>query len=287
MKHMTIGVLGLCLCANSLAAPAVVQLLQAPAWRVHDGHRTALAVSQELASGDRVVTGVGARARLRLAEGSMVKLGENAELALKDMVVPATDDGVFTGFLDVVKGAFRFTTTLVGRHRELTAQLHSATIGIRGTDVWGKTEETRDFVVLLEGKVAIERDGQSYALDVANSLFMAPRGLPPQPIGPVNPEDLGRWAQETEAQPAAGIVNGDGSYRVYLASSTSAAAAAALVAQLAEAGYAATVEPATVATRSWFRVTLGGYASRADASAVATRLQAAFHLASPWIAGGS
>ena len=159
MKRMAIGVLGLCLCANSLAVPAVVQVLQAPAWRVHDGHRTALAVSQELVSGDRVVTGVGARARLRLAEGSTVKLGENAELALKDMVVPATDDGVFTGFLDVVKGAFRFTTTVVGRHRELKAQLRSATIGIRGTDVWGKTEETRDFVVLLEGKVAIERDG--------------------------------------------------------------------------------------------------------------------------------
>ena len=287
MKFLVVGVLGLALCGEVVAAPAVVRVLQAPAWRMHDGSRAALAIGQELNSGDRIQTGPGARAVLGLAEGSVVKLGENAELALQDMVVPAADDGVFKGFLDVVKGAFRFTTTVVGRHREIRAQLHTATIGIRGTDVWGKTEQSRDFVVLLEGKIAIERDGQSYQLETANSLFMAPRGQAVQPIGPVNTDDLGRWAQETEPQAERGIANSDGHFRVYLASYGTAVGAQALIDQLSAAGYAAQLEQATVGGRTWHRDMLTGYATRADASASAAALRAAFHLTSPWIAGGS
>ena len=286
MKSLAAGLICLLLLSDALAAPGVVRLLQAPAWRARGATREPLQVGQELDSSDTVMTGAGARALIGLSEGSLVKLGENAELALKDMQVPAEENGVFKGVLDVLKGAFRFTTTIAGRHREIRAQVRTATIGIRGTDVWGKAEDARDFVVLLEGQISIEHAGHSYPIETANSLFMAPRGQAALPIAPVNPDDLARWAQETEPQVAAGIVNVDGKYRLNLASYPSADGARRLAGELATAGYGATVESTTIAERGWWRVVIAGYASRADAAATAGALREPFHLASPWVAGG-
>ncbi len=156
MKWIVVSILFFVLAADALAAPATVRLLQAPAWRERNATREALMVGMELESGDIVHTGPRARALLVLEEGSIVKLGENADLDLRELLPPPEESGVFKGFLDVVRGAFRFTTTLASRRRDIRARVRSATIGIRGTDVWGKTEEDRDFVVLLEGVISIE-----------------------------------------------------------------------------------------------------------------------------------
>ncbi len=75
----------------------------------------------------------------------------------------------------------------------------------RGTDVWGKVEDARDFVVLLEGAISVDHNDESFALDQPLSVFMAPRDMPAEPIGPVNGDDLAAWAQETEPQAAQGI----------------------------------------------------------------------------------
>ena len=271
------------LIGEALAAPAVVRLVQAPAWRVRGGERIPLRVGLELDSGDSVHTGSGARALLSLQEGSLVKLGEQADLALADMQVQADDNGVFTGFLNVLKGAFRFTTTLTNRKRDIRAQLRSATIGIRGTDVWGKAEDARDFVVLLEGSITIERGGQSYQLDTPLSLFVAPRGQPADPVAPVDSGDLSVWAQETEPQANQGVQDTDGRYRLNLASYSAEAGATRLQQELALAGYSAETEQVNVGGQAWWRVIIPGYAARADAQSVAERLRVPFHLASPWV----
>lgn len=263
------------------AAPAEVRALQAPAWRVHDGTRTALSPGLALDSTDRVITGAGARVVLALSEGSTVKLGEHAELALAELTEPAAAGGVFKGFLDVVRGAFRFTTTVVGRQRDIRARVGTATIGIRGTDVWGKHEDSRDFVVLLEGKISIERDGQTLTMSDAQSLFMAPAGAPALPLAPVNPEDLGRWAQETELQAGAGQRDGQGRFRLMFKAQASANEAQALVAQLAEAGHGAMVEEMKGASR--WRAVIAGYASEAEAQAAAAQLATAVPGLRPWI----
>ncbi|MGH8640405.1 MAG: hypothetical protein ACRET6_01775, partial [Burkholderiales bacterium] len=69
-----------------LAAPAFAQTLTvegvvSPAWVERGGARLPLAVGMRLNDKDRVVTGAGSRLLLRLAEGSAVKLGENATVA--------------------------------------------------------------------------------------------------------------------------------------------------------------------------------------------------------------
>lgn len=289
MDRMTRWLLWVAGCAMSLqvqaAAPAEVQLLQAPAWRLHGAAREPLRPGMPLASGDRILTGAGARVVIALAEGSTVKLGENADLALAELVPPSRADGVYRGFLDVVKGAFRFTTTVVGRKRQIAARISTATIGIRGTDVWGKTEPGRDFAVLLEGHITIDHGGQQYDLATPNSLFVAPRGGAALPVAPVDPDELARWAQETEPQAAQGVSNVHGGYRLYLASYGNATAADALVASLGAAGYGAVTESAVAGGRQWQRVVLRGFASRADAQAVETLLKRDFGLTTTWIEG--
>jgi len=283
MPALLIVLLCYLLMANALAAPVEVRLLQAPAWRVQGESRSALLPGQALDAGDSVATGPGARVVLALSEGSTVKLGENAELALRELREPASGDGVFKGFLDVVRGAFRFTTTVVGRKRDVRARIGSATIGIRGTDVWGKHEDSRDFVVLLEGRIEIERDGQSVALSEANSLFMAPRGQPALPLAPVKPEDLARWAQETEPQAAGGQRDGLGAYRLMFALLDDAARARALLEQLARAGHGAVLEEVTLPTRRAWRVSVPGYINGAEAQAAASALVTVTGGVRPWL----
>jgi hypothetical protein len=269
---------------NSQAEPgARVLLLQSPAWRERGNERLPLRTGMALESGDRIATGAGSRVLLRLEEGSHVKLGANAQLSLDSLLPPPDAGGLFEGVLDVVKGAFRFTTTLTDRRRHIRARVRSATIGIRGTDVWGKAEDARDFVVLLEGQITIERDGASTTMDVPLSLFMAPRGQAAEPVAPVDPDDLARWAQETEPQAGRGIIDQDGRFRLNLASFRDLAGATELQARLAADGFACDIESVDLTGTPWSRVVIRGYTTRADAEYVAAVFVAAYALASPWV----
>jgi hypothetical protein len=264
---------------------ATVESLQYPAWIQHNGAREPLRPGVALESSDVIETGPGARVILRLAEGSTVKLGAAARLELEKLEPAPASDGVFTGILNVARGAFRFTTTALGanRRRSIDARVATATIGIRGTDVWGKAEPERDFVVLLEGKVDITRDGQTVAVSDPLSLYMAPRGVPAEPLRPVDPNDLARWAQETELQADAGIAASDGRWRVQLASVADEPGAQALVSALAQAGFATETTTAEVRGRTWYRVGTTGFVSRAEAQAYAQALKGRYGISSPWV----
>lgn len=272
----------LLLMGDALATPARVLAVQAPAWRIHEGTRSALAPGLALAARDSIETGAGARVVLGLAEGSTVKLGENAALALTALEAPAREEGVFKGFLDVVRGAFRFTTTVVGRQRDIKARVGTATIGIRGTDVWGKHEASRDFVVLLEGHIDIERGGQTVAMTEAQSLFMAPAGAAALPVAPVDPDDLARWAQETELQVGGGQRDGQGAFRLMFKLETDRAVAAALVERLSRAGHGAQLMEEGVAPHMAWRAVISGYTSEAEAQAAAAAIKDATD-ARPWL----
>ncbi|MGQ0656706.1 MAG: SPOR domain-containing protein [Chromatiales bacterium] len=100
----------------------------------------------------------------------------------------------------------------------------------------------------------------------------------------VDPEDLRRWAAETELQDGGGAVSGDGLWRVHLASFRSPDAAARLLDEIRAAGYAAYAESVRVGGRTWTRLTLGGFVTRADAEAAKRQLKAYFALPAPWVA---
>ena len=72
----------------AVAQPAAsVEGVQMPAWVERNGRRTPLLPGMELRAGDQIFTGAGSRALLRLAEGSVVKLGENGTLRIAQCCV--------------------------------------------------------------------------------------------------------------------------------------------------------------------------------------------------------
>jgi hypothetical protein len=97
---------------------------------------------------------------VKLSEGSLVKLGENAHLELKEL---EPSDSLFKAALGVLQGAFRFTTAAVAknRRRDISISVATVTAGIRGTDLWGKSSPDKQIVCLIEGKVEVGAPGGS------------------------------------------------------------------------------------------------------------------------------
>lgn len=197
---------------------ATVDTVRMPAWLERDGRSQPLAVGMEVRNGDRIRTGPQARAYLSLAEGSTVKLGENAVLNFHSRSLkPASN---FKGALDVLAGAFRFTTQALQRmrsQRDVTIRVGTATAGIRGTDLWGKSDALRDLILLIEGSVEVRHAGATFEMAEPLTYFSAPRNAPSQALTRVDPESFRQWARETEVLPGDGAARRGGKWIVLLA----------------------------------------------------------------------
>ncbi|MDO8787467.1 MAG: FecR domain-containing protein [Sulfuritalea sp.] len=257
------------------AAPATVEAVQAPAWRDRDGVTAPLAAGMELKSGDVLRTGQGARAYVLLAEGSRVKLGEAAQFTFHTRSLQPQRS--FSGALDVLAGAFRFTTGKLWktRAREVAIRVGTATIGIRGTDLWGRTNSDGDLVALLEGRIEIIRAGQATVLAQPMTYFDAPRGQAAA-VKALDPGVFSSLARQTEILPGDGAVRAKGKWRVLAGDAASEEAALELYDQIREAGFAARIRPRATAPDGWrYEVLLGGFSSVAEAEIAAARLKAA------------
>jgi hypothetical protein len=274
--------LALLLAASALpamAAPpdAEVEALQMPAWLVRDGQRTPLAHGVRLRNGDRIDTGAGSRVRLRLPDGSMVKLGEKARFSLDGVTGARRADQLFKATLNVLQGAFRFTTTALYKFRgkrDIEVRFPTVTAGIRGTDLWGKATAEREIVALIEGKITVKRRGApTLDLDQPKSLYQALRNAGVLPVEPISDEALAAYAAETEIAPGQGAAGKGGKWRVYAARVRSQDEALAVYDRLREAGYPATIQPSHKEGATVYQVRIGGLLSEADGVAVAIKLK--------------
>jgi hypothetical protein len=213
---------------------------------------------------------------LRLADGSIIKLGERARFALPEMTYEPRSR-LLRATLGVVEGAFRFTTAQLDRFkgkREVQVQFTTFTIGLRGTDVWGRSAADQEFVVLIEGRIELTRPSQPPVLmDSAKTWYRSPRNAPPLAVEPIPDELLGRFAAETEIAPGQGTLGEGGSWRLIVLRAAEKSAAVAAHDRLREAGYPATLK------RLWLRpgrhrVQIEGFENAAEAAAAGARLRA-------------
>lgn len=256
------------------AAPAIVEAVQAPAWLERGARTLPLAAGMELQSGDVLRTGQGARAYLMLAEGSRVKLGEGAKFTFHSRSL--RPEKSFRGALDVLTGAFRFTTARLKKAlpRDVAIRVGTATIGIRGTDLWGRTDPKGDLVALLEGRVEITRAGQTTEMAQPMTYYDAPQGHAAT-VKSLDPEVFRMLVRQTEILPGDGAARSKGKWRVMAGSAGSEEAALELYDQLRDAGFAARVRPREVESGNWrYELLLGGFASAAEAEVAAARLKA-------------
>lgn len=253
---------------------AQVNAVQMPAWLQRGDATSPLRAGMALQNGDRLITGANARIYVRTADGSTVKLGEKASLTVDGLAQSQQDESMFRAVLNVAKGAFRFTTASVAklRGRDVTVKIAGATVGIRGTDVWGKDGEEQGVVCLIEGKIEVTgTDGVGFAMDQPLSFYKMPKGAAPLPVGPVDAEQLGKWAAETDiAQPAAQV---GGKWKVELLIASDQASALAAYDQWRDAGYDVQLRPVARDGGWSYILQIGQLPSRAQAEQLAAHLK--------------
>jgi hypothetical protein len=237
--RIAIAALACALAPAALAAAVVVEAVQYPAWLERGGVAVPLAPGIELQGHDRLRTGADARARLRFADGSTVKLGENARFEIEQV----QDGGLLRASLRVAEGAFRYATDKLrlSAGRAVTIRARNVTIGIRGTDLWGKSTDERSLVCLIEGVIAVGAEGHpTVQLDQPLDFYEVKRDQAPE-VQKVNPQQLALWAQETETNDDAPVAQPGGPWRVNAASNVSRDEALALARSLRARGYPARV----------------------------------------------
>jgi hypothetical protein len=257
--------------AHALAAPAaLVESVQMPAWVERAGKEMPAAPGMELIATDTLRTGAGARLYVKLAEGSIVKLGENARLQLLDLVPER--GGLFRATLNVIAGAFRFTTEAVAkpRPRDVKFRISTVTAGIRGTDLWGRSVKDNEIVCLIEGAIEVGAENEKpLRMDQQRQFYQRDKGKT-QPLSVITPEKLAELARETEIETGKGAARRGGKWTVRLADAQSKEAASALLEKLHAAGYAA--ETRAQGKRAYL-VRIAQLPSKAEAEALAAKLR--------------
>lgn len=281
------SILMLIMATGARAEPAaVVEGLQLPAWLKRDGAQVAIKPGMTLGAGDEIGTGGNGRLLIRLSEGSHVKLGENVSFEVRELQADDSGDNPFKGVWAVLRGAFRFTTSALGanRKRDIDISVGTATIGIRGTDVWGKSNNKQDLVCLIEGHIEVSRDSDATLAMEPLTVYTAPRNATPNPVVPADMEELGKWAQETELSPGQGVLREDGSYIVYVLSTRSEDYAREAREHYQAAGYPVEISSHEVNGADWNRLGISGFASFKDAAAFAGRMEGVLETRGAWVA---
>ncbi len=275
LRSVLLAVLILAADLSRAAPDAIVEGVQLPAWITRDGKRQPLAIGTEIKRGDELATGDESRLLLRLGDGSTVKLGENGTLKLSDLV-QKRQQGFFSATLNVLEGAFRFTTSAVAKHRvsrNVTVKFPTLTAGIRGTDIWGKNLGDKEILVLIEGKITVTRVGEQ-PLQMKDPLtyLQAPR-TGPSSVEEVPLEQLSAWAAETEIAEGSGALRTGGKWKLYLGSFDQQTEALATYDRLRRDGYPVRILPRQDETGTQYRLRLAGFSSRVEANALGARLK--------------
>jgi hypothetical protein len=268
--------------ANPAFAQAVkVEAVQYPAWLDRGGNSVPLSPGIELQANDQLRTGQNARVQLKMAEGSTVKLGENAKFKVEQV----QNRGIFRAALTVLAGAFRFTTEAIAksRKRDVTIKVSSVTAGIRGTDLWGKSTDERDLVCLIEGKISVASENRdSVTLDQPLDFYQRPRGGEPQ-VAKIDAKQLERWAQETEISKDGAAARAGGGWRVVALTTDSRDEALAMNRRLRASGYPAEM----ISPAGRFAVQVAGLAGESEARALAGNLRNVPGVREPVVAEGA
>jgi hypothetical protein len=253
---------------------AVVEGVQMPAWVERAGTRTPISPGMVLQPGDVIHTGPSSRLLVRLSERSLVKLGENGQLRFTELS-PTRE--IFRAALNVLEGAFRFTTDVAAkaRRRDVRVSVATVTAGIRGTDFWGRsrTSDNLQVVCLIEGAIEIEAQGEPPVQLDQPRQFYRRLGGQAQPVGLVEPAQLQQWAEETEIQAGRGAARAGGRFHAQLARAETQDGALAAYDRLRAAGYPAEIVPVREGERVVYNVRIRQLPSRAEARALEEQLR--------------
>ncbi len=264
------------------ATNTMVEAVQSPVWMERDGKLRPVAPGMELRNRDRLLTGNGARAVVQLGDGSAVKLGENARMDFN--ALGQRPDGAFTAALDVAKGAFRLTTNVLRKWqspRAINVRIGTVTAGIRGTDIWGRSDAGRDLVCLLEGHIIVSHP-QAEPLELTEALqfYGADKGKAPGPIAMADPAKIAEWSRTTEFVADSATLRQRGAWAVRAITAANETEALENYDRITAAGYPVRIQPRKGKQGYRYELVLGSLASREEAQLLADRLTSELGLGS-------
>jgi len=133
---------------------------------------------------DELRTAPQGRLLVALDDGTNLTLGSDAALRIDTFVYdPEESKGSLA--LSVLEGAFLFVGGAVEdvAASEVTVVTPVATIGIRGTTVWGGPLEDGYGILVLDGAVTVTTDGGSVTITEGSATMIGDRADPPAPPG--------------------------------------------------------------------------------------------------------
>jgi hypothetical protein len=304
MRHLLTLALLAAAAAPALAADRVmVHGVVPPAWIERNGQILPLKPESVILEGDVLHTGRGGRMEADMPDGSAVKLGAAATLGLQQARMKrVADDDVFDAALDLVKGAFRFTTHAFAkpRKRDIRIKVGVVTAGVRGTDLVIVADEEGSKITLLEGR--IELSGEMMAAPV---MMERPNEL--MAVDPVMVMRDGSMKHVTmshdemptmmgEMDAMTGMAQGSGmlmmdaamggkppAWDVVVMSLHDPAIAARVAADLERGGWPVEVVTAELEGATWHRIAVPGFHSKGEAVAFARRVGEEAGLPGAWL----
>jgi hypothetical protein len=247
-----------------------VNAMNYPAWVIRNHQTLALTPGHQLSKNDLIRTGKKGRVLLQLADGSAIKLGESARFLIESANIDSSqNNSILRSTLQVLRGAFRFTSSFFKQtaiEHDLRVAVGAITIGIRGTDIWGRSDMEKDLVALIEGNVTVNaKEEPGVNLNEALNYVVKPKGQAILPVEQVDPDQLNNWAFETELSLAQGIATASGEWSIVLISLSTLNGANRALKNFHQQGFAVKRKSVIRNGRTLHRLLLPGFKSIEDA----------------------
>ncbi len=148
------------------------------------GGKVAMMVGTPVEQDQTIETGVGARLEINFVDGTVFTVGEKSKVTVDRFVF--NPNGNKNALKLAVVGPFRFISGKLSKSlgANVTVTTPFATMGIRGTNVWGGPIDQRYGVFLATGIVSVTSGGKTVVLsrpgsgvNIANAEGAAPGGI--------------------------------------------------------------------------------------------------------------
>jgi len=128
------------------------------------GAKTAV-VGTPVSMNDRLRTGANARLKITFGDGSVLTLGENANVVIDQFVYnPSKSSGAVV--LSATQGALRFAGGKIEnmQQKKVLVNTPSAALAVRGTHFWAGPIDGQYGVLLLSGRLDVSNQGGAVTL---------------------------------------------------------------------------------------------------------------------------
>lgn len=272
-----------------IAAPAraaVVAELQMPAWLEREGQHQALTAGTNLRESDLIETGEDGRLAVLLRDGSLLRLGSRSRLSIRELRASLDKPALLRATFSISQGSFRLSaeSTPLAVSRDITVELGNTVASVQQADLFGEVTAAAEMICLIAGSLTVTYPSSGRLLmDQPSTVFQVAKAGNPGPITPADPEMLQTWIAATQPVLLRGLTIPDGGWIVQLASQVEERGARQLARRLEQAGYATEVTTAEIGGRTYYRVRITRFDSKAGARAFAERVKAQLDLKGVWV----